>query len=123
MKNLTVLFIFSALLSCSQKYDGEVHFKSCKVRYKVIDEKKEKQMYGQNIIGNQWRFESAKQELALCLCEKYLQNQDEEIKEKILEIYTADMDYFHRRKSFKRNDFDSILVNRKEIFDYRILVE
>lgn len=123
MKNLTVLFLFSALLSCSQKYDGEVHFKSCKVKYDVIDEKKEKQLYGQNMIGNQWRSESAKQKLALCLCEKYLQNRDEEIKEKILEIYNADMDYFHRRKSFKRNDFDSILVNRKEIFDYRILVD
>ena len=123
MKNHTVLFLFSALLSCSQKYDGEVHFKSCKVRYDVIDEKKEKQLYGQNMIGNQWRFESAKQKLALCLCEKYLQNRDEEIKEKILKIYNADMDYFHRRKSFKRNDFDSILVNRKEIFDYRILVD
>lgn len=123
MKNLIVLFICSALLSCSQRYDGKVYFKSCKVRYEVIDEKIEKQMYGQNMIGNQWRSESAKQELALCLCEKYLQNRDEEIKEKILEIYNADMDYFHKQKSFKRNDFDSILVNSKEIFDSRILVE
>lgn len=121
---LTYLFLLLTILfSCTEKYTGEVSFKSCRIKYDVFNQKKEKQIYGQNTVGNQWRFESAKQELALCLCEKYLQNQDEEIKEKILEIYNDEMDYFHREKSFERLDFDSILKNRKEIFDYRILVD
>ena len=111
------------LFSCDKKYTGEVSFKSCKIKYDVFDENKEKQIYNQNIVGNQWRFESAKQELALCLCEKYLQNHDQEIKGKILEIYNDNFEYYQREIHFKPIDFDSILKNRKEIFDYRILVD
>jgi hypothetical protein len=102
---------------------GEVNFKSCTIKYDVLDERKELKINDQYMVGNQWRFESAKQELALCLCEKYLQNRDEEIKQKILEIYQDDFEYYHKEINFKPIDFDSILKNRKEIFDYRILVD
>ncbi|WP_312075789.1 hypothetical protein [Chryseobacterium sp.] len=117
-----LLLISVLLYSCSEKYTGEVSFKSCKITYDVVDEKKEQQVHGQNTVGNQWRLESAKQELALCLCEEYLKKKDEEIKSKILEIYHEEMEYFYREKSDKV-DFDSILINRKEIFDAKILVD
>lgn len=75
MKYIFLIFVSVFLSSCSKKYTGKVSFKSCTVNYEVINVRKEKQLYGQNAIGNQWRLESAKQELALCLCEKYLKKQ------------------------------------------------
>jgi len=80
MKSIYLFFLLTMFLSCTEKYTGEVSFKSCSITYDVLDEKKELKINGQNRVGNQWRFESAKQELALCLCEKYLQNPDKEIK-------------------------------------------
>ncbi|MGO4709995.1 hypothetical protein AB4Y90_12940 [Chryseobacterium sp. 2TAF14] len=123
---MRIICLFSILIiqfSCTKKYTGKVSFKSCHIKYDVLDKKKEQLINGQNMVGNQWRFESAKQELALCLCEEYLKNKDEDIKQKILEIYQEDLKFYHRQKSFKKIDFDSILQNRKEIFDYRILVD
>lgn len=75
------------------------------------------------MVGNQWRLESAKQELALCLCEKYLQNPNKETNDKILEIYNDNFKFYRRQISIKPIDFDSVLKNRKEIFDDRILVD
>ena len=89
----------------------------------MLDEKEEEEKYGQNMVGNQWRFESAKQQLAICLCKKYLQNRDEEIKEKILEIYRGNFEYYYRDINHKPIYFDSILKNRNEIFDCRILID
>jgi len=123
MKLIYLFFLFTLLISCTEKYTGEVSFKSCKIKYDVLDEKKEHKSDNQYIVGNQWRFESTKQKLALCLCEKYLQNPDKEIKDKILEIYHDDFEYYHKEINFKPVGFDSILKNRKEIFDYRILVD
>ncbi|RZJ45808.1 MAG: hypothetical protein EOO19_10865, partial [Chryseobacterium sp.] len=116
---MKLIYLFSVLtmLSCTEKYTGEVSFKSCAIKYDVLDEKKELKINDQYMVGNQWRFESAKQNLALCLCEKYLQNRDEEIKQQILEIYRDDFEYYHKEKKFKPIDFDSILKNRKEVFD------
>lgn len=92
--NLIYLFFLSTLLiSCTEKYTGELRFKSCMIKYDVLDEKEELIINDQYRVGNQWRFESAKQELALCLCEKYLQKQNGEIKQKILEIYQYDFEY------------------------------
>lgn len=98
-------------------------FKSCNIKYDVLDEEEEIEMDGDSMIGNQWRFESAKKELALCLCEKYLQNQDKEIKEKIFEIYYDDFEYYPKENRYKPVQFDFILKNREEIFDYRILAD
>lgn len=123
MKLIYLFLLLTIFFSCNKKYTGEVSFKSCMIEYDVLDEKKELKINDQYMTGNQWRFESAKQELALCLCEKYLQNRDEEIKEKILEIYHDDFEYYHRKINFSPIDFDSILKNRKEIFDYRILID
>nr|WP_314492527.1 hypothetical protein [uncultured Chryseobacterium sp.] len=123
MKLIYIFFVLTTLLSCTEKYTGEVSFKSCKIKYHVLDEKEEEEKYGQNMVGNLWRFESAKQQLAICLCEKYLQNRDEEIKEKILEIYRGNFEYYYRDINHKPIYFDSILKNRKEIFDFRILID
>ncbi|MCD1117815.1 hypothetical protein [Chryseobacterium turcicum] len=123
MKKIYLFSLLTIVFSCTEKYTGEVSFKSCKIKYDVVDEKEEKRIYGQNMVGNQWRLESAKQELALCLCEKYLQKPNPEIKDKILEIYIDDLEYYRREKSFKPVNFDSILENRKVVFDYRILVD
>jgi len=123
MKLIYLFFVLLMLLSCTKKYTGEVSFKSCTIKYDIVDEKGEQKINAQHIIENQWRFESAKQKLGLCLCEKYLQNRDAEIKEKILEIYRDDFEYYYKEINFKPIDFDSILKNRKEIFDYRILVD
>lgn len=123
MKLIYLFLLFTLVLSCKEKYTGVVSFKSCKIKYDVLDENQEEKIYGQNMVGNQWRLESAKQELALCLCEKYLQNQDEQIKEKILEIYRDDFDYYHRAINLRLTDFDSVLKNRKEIFNVSILVD
>jgi len=45
------------------------------------------------------------------------------IKEKILEIYYDDFEYYPKENHFKPLQFDFILKNRKEIFDYRILAD
>ena len=73
-------------------------------------------------ISNEWELESAKYDLALCLCEEYLKKPDKEIKDKILKLYKEDMTYYRTR--FPKNlDFNLILKNRKEIFDPTILID
>jgi hypothetical protein len=123
MKTVTTFLIALILTSCSKKYTGEVSFKSCKVSYPLHDEKKERKLYHDHNIPNQWEYESAMQKLALCLCEKYLQKKDEEIKEKIIEIYKSDFEYYRKEISFKKVNFDSILMNRKEIFNSEIIID
>ncbi|MCS3870363.1 hypothetical protein J3D55_003279 [Chryseobacterium ginsenosidimutans] len=122
IKTITIFLIAIILISCSKKYTGEVSFKSCKVSYPLHDEEKERKI-NYEAVSNQWEYESAMQKLALCLCEKYMQKPDEEIKEKIIEIYKEDFEYYRKEISFKKVNFDSILVNRKEVFNSEILVD
>jgi len=117
------LLLFISLASCSEKYTGEVSFKNCKITYPIHDEEKEKEIYGDFAVSNQWEYESAMQKLANCLCEKYIQKPDQEIKEKIIEVYKGNFEYYHREVSFKKVIFDSILANRKVIFDPSISVD
>lgn len=123
MKPIYLFSLLTILFSCTEKYTGEVSFRSCKIKYDVLDEKEEFKVDGQHMVGNQWRLESAKQELALCLCEKYLQDPNKETKDKILEIYNDDFKFYQRQISIKPIDFDSVLKNRKKVFDYLILVD
>jgi len=122
MRILSILLISILLISCKQKYTGEVNFKSCTINYPLHDEEKDKELYKNFAVPNQWEYESAMQKLALCLCEKYIQKPDEETKKKIIEIYKTDFEYYRREISFKKVNFDSILVNRKVIFDPTIFV-
>ena len=116
MKLIFSLIFLIGLISCSQKYTGEINFKNCKVNYPLHDEEKERKI-NYEAIPNQWEYESALRKLALCLCDKYLQKKDEEIKEKIIEIYKFKFEFYNRHDSFKKVNFDSILINRKEIFN------
>lgn len=77
-------------------------FKKCKVTYPVHDEKKERKMYRDHTISNQWECESALRKLALCLCEQYIQKRDAETKEKIIEIYTYKFEFYNRANTFKK---------------------
>jgi len=120
VKTLITFLIALILISCSQKYTGEVHFKSCKVNYPLHDEEKERKI-NYEAIPNQWEYEYALRKLALCLCDKYFQKKDQETKEKIIEIYKYKFEYYNRDESFKKVNFDSILINRKEIFDSEII--
>ena len=54
---------------------------------------------------------------------KYSGEMSFKIKEKILEIYYDDFEYYPKENHFKPLQFDFILKNRKEIFDYRILAD
>jgi len=117
-----LLLIILLIISCKKEDElSTLEFKSCKVSYPVYA-KGEKVLYAGQSISNEWELESAKNELALCLCEKYLSNQDFETKQKILELYQEDKKYYQH--GFSKNlDFNNILKNRQEIFYYKILVD
>ncbi|WP_155845821.1 hypothetical protein [Chryseobacterium gregarium] len=119
----TSAILLIMLISCSKKYSGELSFKTCTIHYPLHDEEKERKCYPDRNIPNQWEYESAMQKLALCLCEKYIQKPDAEIKEKITEIYKNNFDYYPREVSFKKLNFDSILMNRQEVFNSEILID
>ncbi|SEW08951.1 hypothetical protein SAMN05421841_0976 [Chryseobacterium wanjuense] len=123
MKFFNIFLISILLISCSKKYTGEVSFKNCKINYPLHDEKKESRIYNGHNIPNQWEYESAMRKMALCLCEKYLQKPDTEIKEKIIEIYKYKFEFYNKENTFKKVNFDSILVNRKDIFNSEILID
>lgn len=115
--------LFISLISCSKKYTGEVSFKNCKVTYPIHDEEKERKIYRDHTIPNQWEYESALRKLALCLCEQYIQKRDTETKEKIIEIHNYKFEFYNRGNIFKKISFDSILVNRKKVFNSEILID
>lgn len=119
-----LIFAFLLFISCSSENNKTIHylsFNNCKVSYPQFS-KGEEVLYEGHSISNEWYLESAKRELANCLCEKYLQNPDEETKAKILEIFKSKEAYFS--KNYPTNlPFDSILKNRKEIFEYKILID
>lgn len=98
-------------------------FKKCKVAYTVHDEEKERKIYRDHTISNQWEYESALRKLALCLCEQYIQKKDIETKKKIIEIYNYKFEFYNRNNTFKKISFDSILTHRKEVFNSEILID
>lgn len=116
---LTYCSLF-VILSCNQEKKETLSFKSCTIDYSVF-KSGEKELYTGHYVTNEILLESAKRELALCLCEKYLQdNNDSEIKEKIIELFRTNRHPLIRTDTLP---FDSILFYREEIFDPRILVD
>lgn len=113
------VLLFISLISCSKKYTGEVSFKNCKATYPVHDEEKERKIYRSHNIPNQWEYESALRKLALCLCDQYIQKRDP----KILEIYNYKFEFYNTNNTFKKISFDSILENRKDVFNSEILID
>lgn len=118
--NRTIIFtIFFLIIACQKDETKTISFKNCKVEYMCYGSGK-KEIYENHSISNQWEFESAKRQLALCLCEKYLEKPDVGIKNKILEIYNTEEEYYENPKNL---EFDTILKKRKEIFNPTILLD
>ena len=119
MNRIIVFTIFFSIISCKRDETKTMTFKDCKVEYTSYGSG-QKKVDENNSISNQWEFESGKRQLALCLCEKYLEKPDAEIKAKILEIYNTEEEYYENPKNL---EFDTILKKRKEIFDPKILLD
>ena len=109
------------IISCQKDETKTLIFKNCKVEY-LQYKNGQKEVYEGHSISNQWELESAKRKLALCLCEKYLEKPDEEIKAKIIELYKVKEQFFI--KDYPENlEFETILKLRMEVFDPTILID
>ena len=119
MKVAKYLFIFILTISCKDYKMKFLTFKDCKIDYMVYnkDGKEMQDEFYSYKMYNQSLFESARRRLALCLCNKYLVNPDEETKNKIVEIYNAKEEYL-LKKHPKNLHFDTILKKRIEIFQF-----
>ena len=121
MNRIICFSIFFLVISCQKDETKTLMFKGCKVEYRSYGSG-QIEVYEGHTISNQWELESAKRKLALCLCEKYLEKPDKEIKNKILEIYNAKEEYFEN--DYPENiEFDAILRKRLEIFEPTILID
>jgi len=122
LMNRTIYFaILFLVISCQKDETKTMSFKGCEVKYQSYGSG-EKKLYEGHSISNELEFESAKRQLALCLCEKYFKKPDVEIKSKILEIYNAKEKYFGN--DYPKNiAFDTILKKRAEIFNPTILID
>ena len=119
-RTIYFVIIFSAI-SCQKDETKVLSFKGCEVEYPSYASG-EKKLYEGHSVTNEWEFESAKRQLALCLCEKYLEKPDKEIKAEILEIYNVKEEYFS--KDYPKNlAFDTILKKRTAVFDPTILID
>jgi hypothetical protein len=98
-----------------------LRFETCTVTYNEYNGG-EKELYAGHFITNEMELESANRKLALCLCESYLTLKEEKTKKKILELYHLKENYFERRFSTNLS-FDSILVQRNEIFEPTIVID
>jgi len=60
MKPIYLFSLLTILFSCTEKYTGEVSFRSCKIKYDVLDEKVEFKVDGQhgglNLRNKNWYF-------------------------------------------------------------------
>lgn len=121
MKIFAKLILLLITVSCSKDEKGILSFHNCKVEYPIY-KSGEKELYSGHSVSNKWEFESAKRKLAICLCEEYLKNPNKEAKEKILEIYFEKEEYFSKDVS-KNLNLDTILKNRNEIFNPKILID
>lgn len=112
---------FMYLTSCNGERKAEMSFDSCVISYPIYSGG-EKKLYEGHYITNDMEHEAARRKLALCLCDKYIQIQDTNIKAKIIEIYEAKENYF--AKPFGLNlPFDSILARKDKVFDPTILID
>jgi hypothetical protein len=112
--------ILFSLTSCQPK-TKLISFEGCNVEYKS-HWSGSIEIYEGHHISNEEEFELANYQLALCLCEKYLQKPNSEIKQKILEIYNTESVFFEKDK-LKGIPFDSILENRMLYFDAPMFID
>ena len=115
-----VIMFFCLLTSCKEQ-NVELQFDSCCVSYRQYPGG-QKKLYEGHYMTNEMEVESARRKLALCLCDRYIQKRDSNIKSKIMEIYHIKETYF--TKAFPTDfPFDSILIHRVEIFDPTIYID
>jgi hypothetical protein len=115
---ILTLFIFT---SCNQERKAELSFDGCTISYSLYSGG-EKKLFEGHYIQNEMEIEAARRKLALCLCGKYLQSQDTNVKAKIVEIYQIKEHYFARPFGSDL-PFDSILVHKEKVFDPTILID
>jgi hypothetical protein len=99
----------------------ELSFDKCKIVYtKYVGG--QKKLYQGHYITDEMELESARRKLALCLCDKYIQSHDSNLKAKIIEIYHTKENYFGKALG-KDLPFDSIVAHKDEVFDPTVLID
>lgn len=83
----------------------------------------EKELYRGHWMTNAMQLESAQRKLAACLCERYLQTKDPAVKNKIIELYNEEEEYFPPSTGITTNHIDSIIKHRRKLFDPTILID
>jgi hypothetical protein len=94
-----------------------ISFQDCNVEYKFYLDG-DAEIYKKHYITNKDELRSANRKLALCLCEKYQQTNDKELKNNILELANQ---YGEKLDSDMSIEF--IIDNRMKIFDPVIYID
>jgi hypothetical protein len=97
-------------------------FKGCKVDYWHYSGGKY-EVYPAHYITNDMELEIAQRTLALCLCEKYMQRKDTDVRNKIIELYNKKETFFQRPVEKFNDNIDSIIYHRKDLFDTTYIMD
>jgi hypothetical protein len=118
---VTLLIIADFLISCNDR-TKVLSYNSCQVTYKQY-RSGEKELYTGHYITDEMELEAAQRKLAACLCEVYILTKDTVIRDKIIELYNENDNYFPPSDSITTSNIDSIIKHRKELFDPTILID
>lgn len=110
MNKIIFLTFCLLFLSCQKDEKRTLTFRDSKIEYMNYGSGQD-ESDPNNFILNQWLLESAKRKFALCLSNEYLKNPDAEIKNKILEIYNTEEQYFEKDYSALRSHLTSFGAN------------
>ena len=113
---IALIIIFFTVILPEIKYRGiqTVSFKTCIVHYEYFD---------RGLVDDAEL--AANNKLALCLCDAYQQKHDTVIANRIFKIYREDGSHYGVDSvSYRSNrNIDSIIRNKKAIFDTLILID
>jgi hypothetical protein len=108
---LIIIFFTAVLPEIRYRGTQTISFKTCTVRFKYFDK---------GLIVDAGR--AANNKLALCLCNVYAHKPDTAVANQILRIYKQYGDMDSLSFGYKYN-LDSLLKNKKTVFDTLILVD
>lgn len=117
----TFLLLCTALISCSRERKAELSFDKCKISYTLYPNG-QKELHVGHYITDEMELEAAKRNLALCLCDRYIEAKDPLVKGKIIEIQKEKEIYFAKPLGTELS-IDTILVHKDKIFDTKILID
>ncbi|MEJ7830551.1 MAG: hypothetical protein WKF91_20245 [Segetibacter sp.] len=117
----TLLIIICFLSSCGDRIKI-LSYKKCHVTYRLY-KGGEKELYLGHHITDEMELEAAQRKLAACLCEWFIKTKDTAIRDKIIELYNENDNYFPPSTSITTNNIDSIIKHRKELFAATILID